>query len=312
MSKLSAADDLLHPPAMDDRWWSETYWFSFDVPGENVSATIYPLFRPNLGICSLGLFLWDASSHVPWNCLYGRNYWHLAMPTMPATELRLEGLSYDCLETLQRYHVQYHDGDLLDLDLEYIGVRPPHEAGIGGGVGHFDQVCHVKGEISVRGRRIAVDSLGMRDRTWSPRPEYRRGHGTAYTFGHSGPDEQFLAMTKLEGNSGSFISGVFTGYLVRDGIEAPLVDSTRRVTHRREGYPVALEIEAVDSMGRKLEAVGRTVNRFANQATPSQFAWLSMTDWEVAGRSGDFYGEDQEVWSPDKLGAELQALNTAR
>lgn len=310
MDKLTAADDLLHPPANDDRWWSETYWYSFDQPGENVSATIYPVFKPNLGICSLGLFLWDASGHEPWNILYGRNYWSLAMPTMPATELRLENLSYDCLETMHKYRVQWHDEGLLDLDLVYTGIREPHEAGIGKGVGHFDQVCHVEGEINVGGRIISIDCLGMRDRTWSVRPEYRRGMGTGYTYGYSGPDEQFLAMTKLDGNSGSFISGVFTGFLVRDGIEAPLVDSHRRVVERRNGYPVVVELSGTDSTGRTFEAVGRTVNRFANQATPAQFAWMSMTEWEVAGQTGYFYGEDQEVWSPDNVGLRLRALAT--
>lgn len=309
LSKLDAADDLLHTPANDDRWWTETYWFSFDQPGENVSATIYPMFRPNLGICSLGVFVWDATAHEPWNVLYGKNHWHLRMPTMPATELRLEGLEYDCLEPLMKFRVGFHDRDLIDLELEVTGLRAPHEAGIGGGVGHYDQPCRVVGEAVVRGRRIALDTLGMRDRTWSVRPEVRYGHGTAYTYGYTGADEQFLTMTALNGNRGSFISGVFSGFLVRDGIQAPLTDATRRVVERRNGYPIRVEVEAVDSLGRRLEATGRTLNRLANQANTSQFAWMSMTEWSGPGCDGMF-GEDQEVWSPDRLGPVLRGLGT--
>ena len=308
MSLLSEADDHLHPPAKPDRWWSETYWFSFDQPGVDVSATIYPVFRPNLGICSMAVYLWDGSAHEPWNILYGRSYWHLAMPTMDVTELRLEGLSYDRLEPLQRYRVGYRDGDLIDLDLEFTGLRPPHEAGIGNGVGHFDQPCQVTGEIKVRGRTIEIDTLGMRDRTWSVRPEDRRGPGTAYTYGHSGADEQFLVMPTLQGNTGSFISGVFSGFLVRDGVHSPLVDASRRVVERRDGYPVAIELTAVDAMDRRLETVGVTKNRLANQATAGQFAWMSMTEWDIDGRT--VIGEDQEVWSPERLGPPLAELAT--
>lgn len=303
---LTDHDDDLHVPATDDRWWSETYWFSFDQPGPDLSATIYPVFRPNAGVASLAVYLWDPSGSTPWTARYGRSYWHLPMPTGPLTNLALEGLRYETLEPLQRYRVRYEDGDLLTLDLECAGLREPHEAGIGQGVGHFDQPCRVTGEVALRGERIAIDTLGMRDRTWSPRPERSRRRGTAYTYGHGSADDQFLVLTTLDGNVGSFASGVFTGYLVRDGVHAPLVDATRRVVDRLDGYPQRIELEAVDALGRRLEAVGTTRNRLANQATAAQFAWMSMVEWDGAGAAA--IGEDQEVWTPDRLGQPLLAL----
>ncbi len=301
MGLLTESDDYLHPPASPDRWWTETCWFSFDQPDRDLSATIYPLFRPNLNICSLGVWLWDASAHEPWKARYGQGYWHLAMPTTDLVDLHLEGLRYQRLEPLQRYAVTYQDGDRLSLELEYIGLRVPHEAGIGGGVGHMDQPCRVQGRVVLNGERIDIDCLGMRDRTWSVRPEYRPGRGTAYTYGHVGSDDQFLIMTSLQGNRGSFISELFSGYLVRDGVHSPLVDASRQVVSRTSGYPTRIEVTATDALGRRLEATGTTRNRLANQANPSQFAWMSMTAWEVDGRT--FIGEDQEVWSPDMLGS---------
>jgi hypothetical protein len=305
---LTAADDLLHEPPTNDRWWAETYWFSFDQPGENISATIYPVFRKNLGICSLGVFVWDPSAHEPWALLYGRNYWSLPMPTMPTTALRLEGLSYDCLEPLNRYRVRYSEPGMCELDLEYTGLRDPHVASAGEKFGHFDQPCKVIGTLDVRGRKVAIDTIGMRDRTWSVRPEDKRGTGTAYTYGHSGADEQFLLLTSLDGNFGKFVSYVFTGYLVRDGIHSPLVDSQREVVERVDNYPTRLRISATDALGRTMTAEGRTVNRIASQSTPAQFAWMSMTEWTTD--RGPMIGEDQEVWSPDNLGPVLRALNT--
>jgi len=37
----------------------------------------------------------------------------------------------------------------IELDLEFTGLRPPHEAGIGNGVGQFDHPCQVTGTIQV-------------------------------------------------------------------------------------------------------------------------------------------------------------------
>ena len=51
---LSREDDSLHAPVGDDPYWSETHWFSFDQPGPNLSATIYPVFRTNFEIALWG------------------------------------------------------------------------------------------------------------------------------------------------------------------------------------------------------------------------------------------------------------------
>ena len=101
-----------------------------DVPGPNLSATIYPLFRPNLRVCSLAVYVWDASAYEPWAVRYGHATWHLAMPETDLTDLRLEGLRYRTVEPLRVYEVAYHDGDRCRLDLRYEGLREPHEMGI--------------------------------------------------------------------------------------------------------------------------------------------------------------------------------------
>jgi hypothetical protein len=304
---LTPDDDLLHVPASADRWWTETYWFSFDQPGSDLSATIYPLFRPNLGVCSLGIYLWDPSAYEPWAIPYGRSYWHLQMPVTPATALDIQGLSYRCFEPLQRYRVTYADSEIVDMDLEWRALGEPHVASNGPGGGHFDQACRVEGTVTIRGTRHEIAAFGMRDRTWAPRPENRRNAGTAYTYGIGSAGEQFLTLTALNGNTGSFLSGTFSGYLIREGSKSSLVDAHRRVVERRHGYPARIEIEATDAEGRTLEATGVTLNRLANQANASQFAWMSMTRWTVSG-SPAMIGEDQEVWSPDMLGGSLREL----
>ena len=308
MDLLTPADDSFHPPATTHRWWTETCWFSFDQPGRNLSATIYPLFRPNLGVCSLAVFVWDGNAMEPWAVPYGQFRWHLAMPTTDLTALQLEGLRYDVIEPLMEYRVRFDDADRLSMDLRYRGLREPWLASKSAHGGHFDQPCHVTGTVVLHGEEIPIDCLGMRDRTWSPRPDDGSGRGTGYTYGIGGADEQFLLLTGLEGNVGRYTAGVCAGYMVRDGVGSRLVDSSRTVHLRQNGYPEKIEVAMTDELGRHVTAQGRCLNRYANWATPGSFAWMSMTEWTLDdGRV--VYGEDQEVWSPDQLGPTLAALD---
>jgi hypothetical protein len=94
------------------------------------------------------------------------------------------------------------------------------------------------------------------------------------------------------------IQPLIGGFLVRDGEKSPLVAGTRTLERGAGPWPARLAIEARDALGRDLRATGATVNRFANQATPAMFAWMSLTRWDFAGES---YGQDQDIWSPDLL-----------
>lgn len=298
---LTPDDDRFHPPASNDPWWSETCWFSFAHPRERLSGCFYPLFRPNQGIGSLAVSVWDAGAHEPWRSLYHRANWHLPLPAAGLERLELAGLRYEVLEPLRRYRVTYQDGTRLSAELEYEGLIPAHEAGIRDGHGHIDQPCRVRGEIVLGGRRIAIDHPDMRDRSWSVRRDDRATRA-AYSYGIAGARDSFLAMSFASPGLGGRgdIQPIISGFLVRDAEKSPLVAGTRTL-ERDPGspWPARLLIEARDALGRDLRASGVTVNRFAHQATPAMFAWMSLTRWDFAGES---YGQDQDIWSPDLLG----------
>jgi hypothetical protein len=307
-NKLTIQDESFHPPTLEDPWWCETHWFSFDQPGANLSSTIYPFFRRNMNIASLAVYLWDDTAVEPWNVLYGRAYWHLPIPDTDLRELRIGGLEYDCIEPWGSYRVAYRDGERVEFELRFEGLREPHLAGKHEHGGHMDQPCKVTGYVQLPGRRVEIDCLGMRDKTWGPRPDTGSNRAGAYTYGTQSGDEQWLVLTASTGNEGTARPGT-SGYLVRDGVKSGIVSAGRFVTRRTNGYPVELRMEATDELGRTLEATGRCINRFANQALAGTFAWMTMVQWQTAdGKT--FVGEDQEVWSPDLLGPNLQALNT--
>lgn len=294
MSEVTPADDRLHPARDADPHWSETAWFGFSVPERALGGSVYALFRPNLGVCALSVYVWDAGAHEPWRVRYGRAQWHLPMPEGDLTQAAFGGLELACLEPLRRYAVRYREGDAIALDLAYEGLIPPHGLGIGDGRGHIDQPCRVSGTLALGGESIRVDGYAMRDRSWHVRDD-RRATRASYSHAIASESDLFLAAGFETGDRHRIVAG----FLVRDGEKADLVSGTRRVVERRDGYPLRVAIEAEDALGRALAAEGACLSRLAYPATPGLFAWMSLTDWSWNGARG--FGEDQDVWSPDTL-----------
>ena len=302
MTTLTPADDALHEPATDDLFWTETAWFAFSVPERRLTGSIYPVFRTNQNVCSAGVYVWDDHGEGAHEILYAHNMWHLPLPDDLRSMALPGGLSYEVLEPLRRYHVRYDDGGDLTLDLHYDGIVAPHVAADGG---HLDQPCRVTGTVKLAGETIAVDCIEMRDRSWNVRPDFR---GTlpanvrvAYSYGHVAEDEGFQLTTFSFDGGDAMVRG---GYLLRDGDLLPLASGTRRV-ERDRGRPTTIVVEGADTGGRSFRAEGRTVSRFAFQATPGVFAWMSGTEWEVDGRAA--WGQDQDMCPPSARVADLRS-----
>lgn len=296
-SAATAADDSFHPAASDDPFWTETSWYGFSVPERNLAGAIYPVFRPNQGICSSGVYVWDERGEAAHEIRYARNWWHLPMPSHDLTELALpNGLRYETVEPLHRYRIRFEDPGELDLDLTYEGLHPPH-APMVGSHGHLDQACRVQGVLRLHGEEIEVDGYDMRDRSWS----VRNDHGpvrAGYDYAVGGPYGAFLAMSMGGGDT----ELVVAGFRMVDGELVRLTGGQRRV-ERTRGRPTSIRIEATDESGHELVAEGRPVNRFAFQSSPNYFAWMALTSWTVGTET--WWGQDQDVWSPDLLRAEL-------
>jgi hypothetical protein len=302
---LTADDDRFHPVAAPDPLWTETSWWGFLVPERSLGGMVYTLFRPNLGVATLVVQVWDGDAVEPWRAPYARQLWHLPMPDGDLTDCRVGGLHLECLEPLSAYRLRYADGDLLDLDLGYRGYGAPHEVPVGGGNGHLDQACHVRGSLSVGGEEVVVDGPGLRDRSWYVRQD-RRTLRAGYTYAVVDEGEHLVVHSRAAGEADA--TTVLGGYLQRDGRKADLVGGTRTVTSRRRGHPDELLVEATDADGRTVTATGTAFASLASQSTPGMFAWMTMCRWSVDGR--DAVGEDHDVWSPDLLAAEAASGRT--
>jgi hypothetical protein len=250
---LTTDDDRFHSVGDPHPLWTETTWWGFAIPeralGGPLGGMVYTLFRPNLGVATVVVNVWDGTAVEPWRSPYSRSQWHLPMPK----------------------------ADLDDLEVGMLGIT---------------------GALTVGGEPLVVDCLAVRDRSWYVRDDLRSMR-SGYTYGAVDGNEHFLAYSRpAEGHD---VDGgdVFGGYLVRGGEKADLASGTRRVHGRRRGHPDEVEIEAVDTLGRSLTARGRVTASLASQSTPGMFAWMSIADWTIDGRSG--HGEDHDVWSPDRL-----------
>jgi hypothetical protein len=294
VTEASPRDDRFHPPARDDPHWSETSWYGFQVPERRLAGAVYPLFRPNLGTCSLSVHVWDDGAHEPWRVRYARCLWHLPMPAGELDDCELAGLSLRCLEPLRRYRVQYADGERLALDLEYEGVVPPHALSVDPARGHVDQPCRVRGRLRLDGEEIPVDGYDMRDRSWHVRDDLGSTRA-GYAYAIAG-DRALHAMS-----FGDEAETVVAGFWWCDGRQAPLTGGRRSVLARdpTRGFPLRVAIEARDGDGRDLRAQGTCLSRLAFQATPGMFAWMSLVEWDVNGVR--VFGADQDIWSPDRF-----------
>jgi hypothetical protein len=305
---LEPGDDGFHE-AGDDPWWTETAWYSVEDEERRLSLTVYPLFRPNLAVASLAIFAWDPTGSNPWDCRYWNFRWHLPMPEGDLTDLAFEGLRYRTLERHRRYRVSFDDPGKLSFELDWIALDAAWIK-TGGDmlgvdlskrratrIGHFEQACAVKGQVDLGGTRFDFDTVGMRDRSWSPRPDRSARGSLFHCFGMSKTDGHFV-VNRSRGDGGPIEDWrPSSGYLMRDGEMIDIERARLRVVGRSpSGEPTQVELEARDQAGRSLELSGECANLMFINFNPNLFARFQQTLWRGSGSS--FLGEYMSPVSP--------------
>ncbi|MHB8463985.1 MAG: DUF7065 domain-containing protein [Acidimicrobiales bacterium] len=304
--ELEADDDGFHP--FSDHWWeTETAWFSFNVPDRALGGWFYNQILAVQGICNGGAWVWDDSSAA---ALYEQRHQGLALPEVrDLRDMTLpNGNSIKVLEPLMRYALRYDDPGRFQADVVFEATMPPHSHPVGVAPfwkgRHFDQPGRVRGHIVLDGERIDVDCISGRDRSWGPRPlgpdprkprdprrraAPRPETGVGYVFANATEDDGFLAYT-LPHEDGS--DDVTAGYLLRDGVYAPLVTGHRNVEFApRTRFVCGIHLEATDELGRALVADGELVSHHGVSGPSGTGLFL----WRWDGAEG--WGEDQSFCS---------------
>jgi hypothetical protein len=312
---LVVEDDMFHPPATDDPWWTETVWYGWMVPERKILGYFYAVFRANQHIQFGGVLLVDEHAVLPWELPFFEYDWHLPMPEPPdlrdADDLLRGAMSLHCLQPGRVFEFGY-ERDELQFDLRWEALMqplltrhaPPFDHG-----SHVDQLGHVTGTMTLHGETITVDCFAMRDRSWGLRrngPQPKVG----YCYATHSATEAFLAIA-VERRG---VDGITGGFLMRDGEWSLLASGTRTATRDAEGRPATVVIDAVDQLGRPLHAVGKTHSRQVFLAYPSMFCWNSLASWQWGRAAGDElcagWGEDQDIWHPSKWRDHARQLRT--
>jgi hypothetical protein len=181
---------------------------------------------------------------------------------------------------------------------------------------HFDQAGHVTGTMVLQNEDIPIDCYSVRDRSWGPRPMGRpkprndgpvggpsATHstrtrsdaasfgGVGYSFCAAGPGEAWL----IYAIPGPEVEPISCGFLLRSGEYGHILAGERRVTFDSQtGWPLSIQLEAVDEFGRRLSVRGDAVSRhWRGHGGDSLVHWR----WDD-GVEG--WGEDQSYFSRDQ------------
>lgn len=302
------SDDALHQAGTEEAFF-EAWWFGFQVPDRLLSVYAYPWFRPNLGLAGGGVLAWDERGSLPWSMLHNDYAWSRAYPDtgrmVQGNVLDTpQGVLIECLAPAERYRVRY-EREALGFDVTFEAIGPATstaattaEEGIF--KGHVDQPGHYHGHVHIGEESVAVDCYGVRDRSWGPRRDDATGMHVGYYHATASARDAFLIVTHADLDDDNR-SSLISGYLIRDGEHAPLATGEARVTRNADLSPATCLIEAEDVRGRRLRAVGTSLNYAALQLQPGMFNWSSMAKWEF--NEVVCHGELQDTWHPDRYRA---------
>jgi hypothetical protein len=313
---LTADDDGFHDAS--DHWWeTETAWVSFNSPERNIGCWFYNQVLATQGVCNGGAWVWDDS---PADALYEHRVQGAPLPRVQELDLRdvvlPTGNHITLLEPLQRYRVRYDDPGNFEADLDFAGIMPPNSHPLGVAPfwrgRHFDQPMHVTGSIRLHGEEIAIDCFAGRDRSWGPRPlgpdprkppaeqtprsTTRAPEGVGYSFATAAATDSWLIYTRPTIVEGVASDELGTGYLLRDGVCAHLVEGRRRTwLDPKTRWITRIEVEARDNQGRELQAEGELMARHGDEPISSG---TSLYRWTWNGLTG--WGEDQ-TYAPQAI-----------
>jgi hypothetical protein len=302
-------DDMLHPQFKQVNQapnLTETQYFGFSVPEENIHALTYLWHHPNLGTVSGGAWVWQGvkqhflqSELVNWTSFTNedvleKDLWDYKFDN---------GYHVQTIEPLKRHRLRYTDELRSNsFDIETQALMEPMQLQTGM---HFEQAVRARGELTLRGKTYQVDCTNVRDRSWGqsrseqhapvPPMDWMTGvFSEGFMFGCTAYDHPDLGPDwkgQLQIPGGDPTKG---GWINRDGTLIPVVATRKRVTRSPATLvPVSAEMVMTDANGRDYELSGDVVSANRIAVWPNMDTWVCLMRWECEGQV--CYGDLQEV-----------------
>jgi hypothetical protein len=312
--------DLLLPTAQPGDgthpYTVHTYYFGFTIPEAQIGAYLYFRAQPAFGLCQGGPVIFRGLDNTE---LLDAEY-HDYRATMPWPAVSRNTVTIDngyVIEwpepgRLARLRYRSPDGS-VSFEIEQRGITPllarghivpgedDHHDGASREPGGSEQFMQVTGWLDLRGERLDIDCLHVRDRSWNQvrteEPGGARPHPplgwTPICFGEDlafnttsmepeDSDPAWKGLYQLPQGKEPF----FNSWVVRKGEPRRLV-SVRRTVHRRHPVlrsAVEQEIEAVDDAGERYHFHGEALAQTPMHSWPniafrdSVFRWTDLTD----------------------------------
>ena len=315
LGEITPADDLLHAASfagVPDDSATETQYFGFSIPEENIHGLTYMWWHPNLKICSGGLFVFQGvkEKFVDAELADWRSFMSDKALANDLHEFRFDnGYGVKMLEPNKRFHLTYDaPAQQNSIDLIAEALLPGVMFGDGK---HFEQMVKMKGRLVLRGREYKVDSYSIRDRSWGkPRPEALMPM----------PPVSFMCATFSDDfsfNCTMFDQAEFNpsikphlaippdkalngGWVWRNGRLGRIVSAQKRVARGPgQTIPASVELNFSDDLGRKFEVRGSLLASCPFQPWNNLWNVINLMQWKCDGLTG--YGDNQEGFWCDYL-----------
>jgi len=283
---------------------SETNYFGFSIPEENINAEIYLWSHPTFGVCAGGTFIYKGFKRQTLEAEY-HNYFAYQPIPKDFTEYELAVGVKVKINPLKSVRITYSDpAAQTEFDVTLTGLTPP----VGRPDGHhFTQSCKTSGRLVLRGKEYKIDGYFSRDHSWShERPEVRRRTppttwmvgilGDDLAFHTVGPDEISRHPEWREWEPTLPERMPFNwGYLVEHGEVIQLAELRNKFTTRdSDGVtPLAYELDVVDVKGRTHHITGQVKANCPFHWWPNMITHMSMVEWTLNGRKGT--GDCQDI-----------------
>ena len=290
----------------ESHWqWAETVALPFALPEENINVILYLVTRPRMGVCMSDITILDRISDLWEEQLYIDNQQHLPCPE---TLLKFDlpnGLSFEAVESLKHYRVHYSGIDDTSFDLDFKALGAPYDindpdmdptaaarngpAWDASWSGHYEQTFHVTGTLTVRGRKLTVDSVSTGDRSWGTRPE-RENSAVIWWNAAFGKD---LAIHLFAGHDIANRNSVgphISGYVLENGEVFGITDSSGIQNYRR-AMPTGGHFEITDVRGKSFDINWHVTNGCYWSSYPSNTYLHTSHRCAALGREG--YGIQQ-------------------
>ena len=307
---IKPEDDLLHPASfkgVDDDSATETQYFGFSIPEENIHALTYCWWHPNLKVVSGGIFVFQGvKEHTPMAELCDwRTFMSDKAIAKDLHEFRFDnGYGVKILEANKRFHITYDspaEQNFVDVIAE--ATLPAVMFADGN---HFEQTMKMKGKLTLRGKKYEVDCYSVRDRSWGkPRPETLMPlPPMSWMVGTFSDDFSFNCTVFDHASGQPERNGKFVmpddqalngGWVYRDAKVGRIVTAHKRVT-RGAGSTVCagIDLQFTDEHGREFKMKATLSASCPIQPWNNTWMVINLMRWECDGLVG--HGDNQEAF----------------